>query len=35
MNVKGLDYTCVIQNMTRNDTINILNNYEVDDKGSL
>ena len=28
LNVKGIDYRCFIWNMTRNDTINRLDNYE-------
>ena len=35
LNVKGAGYRCVIWNMTRNDTINMLNNSELDDKGPL
>ena len=35
LNIKGIDYRCVIRNMTRNDAINRLNNSELDDKGSL
>ena len=35
LNVKGVDYTCVIWNMTGNDAIYKLNNSELDDKGSL
>ena len=35
LNLKGIDYRCVIWNMTRNDAINRLNKSELDDKGSL
>ena len=35
LNVKSVDYRCVIQDMTRNDVINMLNNSKLDDKGSL
>ena len=35
LNVKGVDYRCVLWNMTRNDAINRLNNSELDDKGTL
>ena len=34
LNVKGVDYRCVIWNMTRNDAINRLSNSKLDDKGS-
>ena len=35
LNVKGVDYRCVLWNMTRNDAINKVNNSELDDKGTL
>ena len=35
LNVKGVNYRCVIRNMTRNDAINMLNNSQLNDKGSL
>ena len=35
MNVKDVDYRCVLWNMNRNDAINRLNNSELDDKGTL
>ena len=35
MNVKGVDYGCVLWNMTRNDAINMLGNSKLDDKGTL
>ena len=33
MNVKVVDYRCVIWNMTTNDAMNRLNNSALDDKG--
>ena len=35
LNVKGVDYRCVIWNMTRSDAVNRLNNSKLNDKGSL
>ena len=35
LNVKCVDYRCVIRNMTRNDAIDRLSNSKLDDKGSL
>ena len=35
LNVKGVDYRCVLWNMTKNDAINVLNNYWLDNKGVL
>ena len=35
LNVKCVDYRCVIPNMTRNDAIDRLSNSKLDDKGSL
>ena len=35
LNVKVVDYRCVIWNITENDAINILNNSKLLDKGSL
>ena len=35
LNVKGVDYRCVLWNMTKNDAINRLNHSQLDDKGSL
>ena len=32
LNVKGVDYRCVLWNITRNDVINRLNNSKLDDK---
>ena len=35
LNIKGIDYRCVIWNLIRNDAINKLNNSKLVDKGSL
>ena len=35
LNTKGIDYICVIWNITKDDTINRLNNSKLDDKESL
>ena len=35
MNVKGVDYGCVLWNMTRKDAINMLGDSKLDDKGTL
>ena len=35
LNVNGVDYRCVLWNMTKNEAINVLNNYWLDDKGAL
>ena len=35
LNVKGVDYRCVLWNMTSNDAINRLNNSKLDNKGRL
>ena len=35
LKIKGVDYRCVIWNMSRSDAINRLNNFELDDEGSL
>ena len=35
LSVKGVDYRCVIWNMTRNDETNRLNNFELDGKDRL
>ena len=35
LNVKNVDYRCVLWNMTRNDAINRLNNSKLDDQGTL
>ena len=32
LNVKGVDYRCVLWNITRNDAINRLNNSKLHDK---
>ena len=34
-NVNGVDYRCILWNMTRNDAINRLNNSKLDDKDTL
>ena len=35
LNVKVVDYRCVLWNKTKNDVINMLNNYKLDDKDIL
>ena len=35
LNVKGVEYRCVLWNITRNYAINWLNSYKLDDKGAL
>ena len=35
LNVKGVDYGCVLWNRTKHDAINGLNNSKLDDKGTL
>ena len=35
LNVKGVDYRCVLWNMTKNDAIKLLNNSRLDNKGVL
>ena len=35
LNVKGADYRCVLWNMTRNDITNRLNNFKLDNNGTL
>ena len=35
LTVKSVDYICVLWNMTKNDAINRLNNFKLDDKGTL
>ena len=35
LNVKGVDYRCILWNITRNDAINMLNNFKLDNKGTL
>ena len=35
LNVKEIDYKCVIWDMARNGAMDYLNNSELDDKGSL
>ena len=35
LNIKGVDYRCVLWNMTRHNAINRLNNSKLDDKSTL
>ena len=35
VNVKGIDYRCVLWNITRTDAINMLGNSKLDDQGTL
>ena len=35
VNIKTVDYRCVMWNMTKIDAINMLNNIKLDDRGSL
>ena len=35
LNIKSVDYRCDLWNITRNDSINILSNSKLDDKGTL
>ena len=35
VNVKSVDYRCVLRNITKIDGINILGNFKLDDKGTL
>ena len=35
LNLKGVEYRCLLWNITRNDSINRLNIFELDDKGTL
>ena len=35
MNVKGVDYRCILWAVSKNDAINILNNSVLEDKGAL
>ena len=35
LNVEGVDYRCILWNMTRNDAIGGLNNSKLDDKDTL
>ena len=35
LNVKGVDYRCVLWNMSKNNAINRLNNSKLDDRGTL
>ena len=35
LNIKGVDYRCLLWNMTKNDAIEFLNNSLLDNKGAL
>ena len=35
LNVKGVDYRCVLWNMSKNDAVNRLNNSQLDDRSKL
>ena len=35
LNMKGVDYRCVISNTSEYDAIDRLDNFKIDDKGSL
>ena len=35
LNVKGVDYRCVLWDITKNDAINRLNSSKLDEKGTL
>ena len=35
LNVKGVNYRCILQNITKNDAINRLNNSKLDYKDTL
>ena len=35
LNVKVIDYRCILWNRTRNDAINRINSSRLDDKGTL
>ena len=35
VNVKGVDYRCVLWGITKNDAINMLGNSKLDNKGTL
>ena len=35
INVKGVDYRCVLRGVTKNDAIDMLGNCKLDDKGTL
>ena len=35
LNAKGVDYRCVLWNMSKNNAINRLNNSKLDDRGTL
>ena len=35
LNIKDVDYRCYVFNMSKNDAINLLNNFWLDNKGVL
>ena len=35
LSIKGVDYRCYVFNMSKNDAINLLNNFVLDNKGVL
>ena len=35
LNIKGVDYTCYVFNMSRSDAIKLLKNFKLDNKGIL
>ena len=35
LNIKGVDYRCYVFNMSKNDAINLLNNFWLDHRGEL
>ena len=35
LNIKGVDYTCYVFNMSRSDAIKLLKNFKLDNKGVL
>ena len=35
LNVKGIDYRCILWGISKNEAVNILNNFVLEDKGVL
>ena len=35
LNVKGIDYRCILLGISKNEAVNILNNFVLEDKGVL
>ena len=35
LNVKGIDYRCILWGISKNEALNILNNFVLEDKGVL